>query len=394
VALPSPALHRSIVVVDVAGFTDRSRTEVHQVAVHHGLYDVLNEAFSVAGIDLAVCAVEDCGEGAMILVPPEIPKSVLANRLPGGLIAALRRYNAVHSAEASVQLRVVLHAGEVSQDANGVVGQAINLAFRILDAGAAKLALRRTRPDRVWPILPGRDRARPSGRSGRLLADPGVSQGYDDQRMVTLARQRGRAGPTGRSYQVRSATPAMGIRRGIVTTIGRPQNLRRFVGYTLAVFGLIAIVAQAAGISSLTNLRDSAVCAGTVIVLCVCYGLWSIWPITRIHREFRYPAVRVAVVVGNLFDQQAQLVVGFADIFDTDTTDDRIVNGASVQGQFLYQAYGGDRDRLDRDLADALCHIRPSTVESRRDKPQGKLERYPVGTSRFCRVPGLGSSVL
>jgi hypothetical protein len=135
-------LHRTIVVVDVAGFTDPARTMVHQRAVHEGLYDVLRGAFSEVGVGLDTCTVEDRGDGAMILLPPEVDNSKLADQLPSRLVAWLRRYNAVHSAEAAVQLRVALHAGEVSRDGHGAVSAAVNIAFRILEAPEAKSALR------------------------------------------------------------------------------------------------------------------------------------------------------------------------------------------------------------------------------------------------------------
>jgi hypothetical protein len=138
-------LHRTIVVVDVAGFMNPARTMAHQQAVHDGMYDVLRRAFAEVGVDLdAACTVEDRGDGALILVPPEIPKSLLTDQFPSRLVAELRRYNAVHATEAMFQLRVGLHAGEVRQNSRGAVSPAINLAFRILDASAAKLALRRT----------------------------------------------------------------------------------------------------------------------------------------------------------------------------------------------------------------------------------------------------------
>jgi hypothetical protein len=140
----SPAVHRAIVVVDVAGFTDPARTVAHQYAVHQGLHEALRMAFGEVGVDLNACTVEDRGDGAMILVPPEVPKTVLADQLPARLIAQLRRYNAVHAVQASVQLRMGLHAGEVRQNAHGVVSAAVNFAFRILDASAAKSALKRS----------------------------------------------------------------------------------------------------------------------------------------------------------------------------------------------------------------------------------------------------------
>ncbi len=138
------ALHRTIMVVDVAGFTNPTRTLADQLAVQEGLYRVLHDAFTESGIPWDSCTVEDRGDGAMILIPPEVPKIWVADRFPSRVVAALRRYNAVHSAEASVQLRIGLHSGEVHQNANGVVSQAVNFAFRILDAPAAKLALRQS----------------------------------------------------------------------------------------------------------------------------------------------------------------------------------------------------------------------------------------------------------
>ncbi len=135
-------LHRTIVVVDIAGFTNPARTMAHQQVVHEGLYDVLTQAFTEAGIDLSICTVEDRGDGAMILVPPEVPKALLADQFPWRLVAGLRRFNATHSPEAAVQLRVGLHAGEVRQNLHGVVSPAVNFAFRILDASEAKQALR------------------------------------------------------------------------------------------------------------------------------------------------------------------------------------------------------------------------------------------------------------
>ncbi|WP_431882403.1 macro domain-containing protein [Micromonospora gifhornensis] len=100
------------------------------------------------------------------------------------------------------------------------------------------------------------------------------------------------------------------------------------------------------------------------------------------------PALGTAVVVtgGDLFAQSdANLVVGFSDTFDTDTTRDVVISSASLQGQVLDRLYGGDRTRLDRDLRNALREVAPTGVESRADKRRGKLVRYPVGTVAVLR---------
>jgi hypothetical protein len=138
------AEHRAIVVVDIVSFTDPARTLMDQRTVHDGLYEMLRSAFDSSGIPWKNCRVEDRGDGAMILVSPEFPKLWLVDQWPARLLAGLREYNAVHTVEARVQLRVALHAGEVYENSNGVVSQAVNLAFRILDAKPAKSALATT----------------------------------------------------------------------------------------------------------------------------------------------------------------------------------------------------------------------------------------------------------
>jgi hypothetical protein len=136
------ATHHTFVLVDVASFTHPDRTLAHQTAVRAGLYKALTEAFTEAGIDWAVCYREDRGDGVMILVPGEVPAAVVADRLLDRLVAALREHNAMHVAEAGIRLRLALHSGQVRGDDSGVVGPALNFAFRLLAAPVAKKALR------------------------------------------------------------------------------------------------------------------------------------------------------------------------------------------------------------------------------------------------------------
>ncbi len=99
-----------------------------------------------------------------------------------------------------------------------------------------------------------------------------------------------------------------------------------------------------------------------------------------VHHQLNNLDVSLDIVAGNLFDQDTHLAVGFSDTFDTSIADDRIIHSSSVQGQLLRQVYHDDQDRLDEQLAAALTGVSPAFVESRRDKPYGKLARYPLGT--------------
>ncbi|MET0233420.1 MAG: hypothetical protein ABW224_02150 [Kibdelosporangium sp.] len=140
----SPAIHHTIVAVDIADFTNPARTELHQAAMHNGLYGVLESAFNSAGVRWDACRREDRGDGVLILVPSEFSKTLVVDQLPNLLVAGLSRYNAVHAREALIQLRMAVHSGEVYHDAEGKVSGELNNTYRFLDAEPAKTRLRET----------------------------------------------------------------------------------------------------------------------------------------------------------------------------------------------------------------------------------------------------------
>ena len=129
-----PAVHRTIVAVDVEGFGDRRRINSHQVAVREGLYGVLRQAFRAATIPWSGCYHEDRGGGVLILAPPEVAKSVFVESLPTQLVEGLREHNSTRPTEEQIRLRFAVHAGELHYDDHGVTGASINLTFRLLNA--------------------------------------------------------------------------------------------------------------------------------------------------------------------------------------------------------------------------------------------------------------------
>jgi hypothetical protein len=100
-----------------------------------------------------------------------------------------------------------------------------------------------------------------------------------------------------------------------------------------------------------------------------------------IREDYTDPGVAAVVMSGDLFAQEdANLVVGFCDTFDTDTDKGMVISSESLQGRLLDRLYGGDRAKLDRSLKGALTHVPKVAIESRSDKRLGKLTRYPLGT--------------
>lgn len=138
------AVHRTILVVDVERFNDARRTNQNRLVVRDGLYRALDIAFDNARVPLAACHREDCGDGVLVAVPPEVPKALLVESLPGELAAALERHNKIHGPEEQIRLRMALHAGEVNQDRHGLVGAAVNMTFRLVEAQPLRAALAST----------------------------------------------------------------------------------------------------------------------------------------------------------------------------------------------------------------------------------------------------------
>ncbi len=92
----------------------------------------------------------DRGDGLLALIHPvdQAPKALLLYRAIPALSSLLADYNASlpHPSRPQRQLRVrvVTHAGDVRYDANGCFGEALDIAFRLLDAAPVKRALRET----------------------------------------------------------------------------------------------------------------------------------------------------------------------------------------------------------------------------------------------------------
>ena len=134
-------VHRTIVAVDVEGFGNRRRTNRNQVAIRDGLYRAMRMAFEQAGIPWSDRDHEDRGDGMLILVSSEVPKSLFVESLPSALASALRVHNSAHPDLERIRLRMALHAGEVNFDEHGVTAASINLTFRLLESGPVKEAL-------------------------------------------------------------------------------------------------------------------------------------------------------------------------------------------------------------------------------------------------------------
>lgn len=135
--------------MDVERSTDPLRTNPIKEELREHVYRLLHRAMMHAGIDPHHCdPFEDRGDGVLILVHPvdSIPKTHLLSRLIPELARLLAAHNLRLPPEErgrrELRLRAVVHYGEIHHDDNGCFGEAIDVAFRLLDSPRLKRCLR------------------------------------------------------------------------------------------------------------------------------------------------------------------------------------------------------------------------------------------------------------
>ena len=136
-----PAVHHTILVVDVEGYGDLRKTTPHRLSVRAGLFLALQRAFDDTGLPWPECRRECTGDGVFVLAPAQLPKGPFVEFLPSALAEALRRHNESHRPEEQIRLRMALNAGEVTYDDHGVTAPSINRTFRLLEAPPLRSAL-------------------------------------------------------------------------------------------------------------------------------------------------------------------------------------------------------------------------------------------------------------
>jgi hypothetical protein len=146
----SVPVHRSILAVDIEKSTAALRTNPVKEELREEVYSMLGAAMRVAGIQAGHCdPLTDRGDGVLALVHPvdDVPKTLLLNPLVPALMQLLADHNYGlpdrDRCRRELRLRVVVHAGEVHFDGKGYFGEALDVAFRLLDSPRLKKSLRR-----------------------------------------------------------------------------------------------------------------------------------------------------------------------------------------------------------------------------------------------------------
>jgi class 3 adenylate cyclase len=148
-SIPATALphYRAIVALDIE--CSSSRSDPVKAELRNKTYGLFDAALCSAGIhrrhrDRFI----DRGDGLLALIRPvdQAPKVLLLSRAIPAFNLLLADYNASlpprDRPQRQLRIRMVVHAGEVHYDANGCFGEALDVAFRLLDAARVKRVLR------------------------------------------------------------------------------------------------------------------------------------------------------------------------------------------------------------------------------------------------------------
>ncbi|MFD5213920.1 macro domain-containing protein [Microbacterium sp. NPDC058345] len=154
--------------------------------------------------------------------------------------------------------------------------------------------------------------------------------------------------------------------------------LRRF----LEALGVLAVVGGALALFAPDLLKDQWWLLGLAGLLGV--G-WAVFSLRQKEPQQSFPSenVTIRLVAGDVFAQNASVVIGMTTTFDTEPG---IIENTSVQGSLLRTIYGESQSRLDAALEAALVG---AAKVGRIAKP-GKTDVYPLGT--VAVLPGLGNT--
>ncbi len=127
----------TVILTDVADYGAHFRTDHDRLLIREVLFKMTQRAMQ--GFPDAQS--EDRGDSFLTVVPPTASTTRVLDQLVKELPVALERHNSTHGESARFKLRLAVNVGPVVSHMNGVSGEAIIVAARLVEAPSFKLAL-------------------------------------------------------------------------------------------------------------------------------------------------------------------------------------------------------------------------------------------------------------
>lgn len=185
-------LSRSFLVIDVEKSSNRANSA--QTVLRADLYAMVGEAMETAGLTADRYAVEDRGDGVMVVADAGVLD--VLDPLADVVVDALARRNATVAPPDWMRLRIAVHHGLVHRDEHGWTGDALTTTFRINNMKPVKDVLRAA--DRAQAVLAVSDAVyRDVVCQGYRGLQPGTYREVADDERTAWVRVPGYAAPPG-----------------------------------------------------------------------------------------------------------------------------------------------------------------------------------------------------
>src|SRR6266542_245276 len=142
--LASDSLHRSILLIDIEGYSRPPRTNLIRGRLRESLYLLLDNAIGRLELAASQYEVKDEGDGVLVLFRPDVPKNRLLHPLITDLVQGLVSHNLTAPEREQMRLRVVVHAGELLSDEHGYFGEDLDEAFGLVNSDSLRACLAAT----------------------------------------------------------------------------------------------------------------------------------------------------------------------------------------------------------------------------------------------------------
>ncbi|MFC4910521.1 cyclic nucleotide-binding domain-containing protein [Actinomadura gamaensis] len=182
----------TVMFVDIAGFGAARRTERDRRTIRDVTFTLVQDALDRVGAGPAACHREDRGDGALMLLPADVPVERLVSEAVPALLEGLREHDRSAGPGLELRLRVALDAGRVVVDERGVFADVVIDTARLLEAPELKAALAEpgrllglilsARVHAMLPDAAGFERLDVSVKEHRLVGWTAVYGGAGEQR--------------------------------------------------------------------------------------------------------------------------------------------------------------------------------------------------------------------
>lgn len=161
----------------------------------------------------------------------------------------------------------------------------------------------------------------------------------------------------------------------------RRSGRRTLAGAFIASFGAIWLLLEPAALFFPHAFRWGWSGYLTIVIASAVGAMILARPKTSVARSLPPTDVNVAIRVGDVLQQDGNVVIGANDTFDTQLEND-IISPRSVQGQLLQRIFTGARIELDRQIATSIAGVTGTEDPA---KQFGNRVRYPIGTVAVVR---------